>query len=133
MDEKNNDLGGHFRALYEAVENLKSFEGLTKDSPIGELIQMGMTKDVDGVKDWAQNTTLADLMGLDKMKKGAENNQRVTPDGQVIEEVQGTVVDAAGSEEKQQKAGQEIFDECRNMPLMELFQNLGNFVPPEKK
>ena len=94
---------------------------------------MGMTKDVDGVKDWAQNTTLADLMGLDKMKKGAENNQRVTPDGQVIEEVQGTVVDAAGSEEKQQKAGQEIFDECRNMPLMELFQNLGNFVPPEKK
>ena len=35
MDEKNNDLGGHFRALYEAVGNLQSFEGLTKDSPIG--------------------------------------------------------------------------------------------------
>lgn len=133
MDEKNNDLGEHFRALYEAVESLKSFDGLTKDSPIGELIQMGMTKDVDGAKEWAQNTTLSDLMGLDKMKNGTGNKQRTTPDGEVIEEVTGTVVGASGSDTDEKKPGQEKIDEYKDMPLMELFQNLGNFVPPDKK
>ena len=94
MDENSNDLGEQFRALYEAVESLRSFEGLTKDSSLNDLMQMGMANDPDGEKERTKDITLSDIMGIGKTDNDSQSSDKQTSAGHA-EEVTGKVMDAA--------------------------------------
>ena len=132
MDENSNDLGEQFRALYEAVESLRSFEGLTKDSSLNDLMQMGMANDPDGEKERTKDITLSDIMGIGKTDNDSQSSDKQTSACHA-EEVTGKVIDAADIEKKKQRSGQEISDEYQDMPLMELFNSLEDPIPPEQK